>query len=61
VSLQSVNTKAYLHSHSQHRFTQRNCPNCPIIGQQEVTAFSEARNAQNLWVVTDGIFVARNA
>jgi hypothetical protein len=37
----SETTRAVLHSHSQHRFTQRNCPNCPIIGQQEVTGFSE--------------------
>lgn len=56
VTLQSKNQGAYLHSHSQHRFTQKNCPNCPIIGQQEVTCFKE-QNPQNLWTVDGGVFV----
>ena len=56
VTLQSQNQGVFLHSHSQHRFTQKNCPNCPIIGQQEVTCFQE-RNPQNLWMVNGGVFV----
>mmetsp|Transcript_58954 Transcript_58954/g.133466 ORF Transcript_58954/g.133466 Transcript_58954/m.133466 type:complete len:215 (+) Transcript_58954:13-657(+) len=41
VRFQSDATGAVLHSHSQHRFDERNCPRCPIVGQQEVTAFTE--------------------
>ena len=58
VTLRSPNTGAYLHSHSQHRYTQRNCPNCPIVGQQEVTGFGE-QNPQNFWVVSEGIFIQK--
>ena len=56
VALQSQNQGAYLHSHSQHRFTQKNCPNCPIVGQQEVTCFRE-QNQQNFWTVSGGVFI----
>lgn len=56
VRLQHVSTSRFLHSHSQHRFDQQNCPNCPIHGQQEITCFGEPNN-QNLWQVQKGVFV----
>eukprot|EP00742_Colponemidia_sp_Colp-10_P002525 GILJ01002698.1.p1 GENE.GILJ01002698.1~~GILJ01002698.1.p1 ORF type:complete len:231 (+),score=31.12 GILJ01002698.1:68-760(+) len=49
-------TGHYLHSHDGYRFNQNNCPNCPIMGQQEVTAF-HTKNKDNLWQVDDGVFL----
>jgi hypothetical protein len=34
---------------------RQNCPNCPIVGQQEVTAFNSA-NAQNTWKAVLGVY-----
>jgi len=37
VRFKHKDTGMYLHSHTAHRFTQQNCPSCPIQGQYEVT------------------------
>lgn len=55
VRFKHKDTGKFLHSHSAHRFNQYNCPNCPINGQYEVTAFSAA-NPQNSWIADQGIF-----
>mmetsp|Transcript_23215 Transcript_23215/g.33742 ORF Transcript_23215/g.33742 Transcript_23215/m.33742 type:complete len:229 (-) Transcript_23215:90-776(-) len=55
VRLKSVDTKRYLHSHEEHRFNQRNCRNCPIIGQQEVTCF-QTKGTNNLWYADKGVY-----
>lgn len=39
VRLKHRDTGRFLHSHTQFRFTQRNCPNCPIIGEERPCLF----------------------
>jgi dolichyl-phosphate-mannose--protein O-mannosyl transferase len=58
VRIESSSIGGYLHSHSQHRFSQQNCPTCPIIGQQEVTCFGET-NSQNVWRAEKGLTHSR--
>ncbi|CAM9852111.1 unnamed protein product, partial [Chrysoparadoxa australica] len=58
VKLRSVATGAYLQSSKSARFDQRNCPNCPIIGQQEVVGGSEqASGNESLWKADQGLFI----
>ncbi|CAN0219724.1 unnamed protein product, partial [Ascophyllum nodosum] len=42
VKLKHVSTKKYLSTTMNQKFTQSNCPNCPIIGQLEVSCASSS-------------------
>jgi len=53
------NTNKYLHSTASQRFTQRNCPNCPIVGQQEVTGHGDG-GSDSVWQTTEGVFMPRH-
>mmetsp|Transcript_2688 Transcript_2688/g.3873 ORF Transcript_2688/g.3873 Transcript_2688/m.3873 type:complete len:206 (+) Transcript_2688:69-686(+) len=50
--LYHVDTGMYLHSHS-HKFGN------PIPNQQEITAYARYGDAQNIWMVEEGIFLGR--
>jgi len=57
VQLRNTATGAYLRSSQHHRFTDANCPKCPIIGQQEVTAGPQVDHL-SLWTSgSSGIWV----
>ncbi|OWZ17698.1 Stromal cell-derived factor 2 precursor [Phytophthora megakarya] len=49
-------TSQVLYTSSKSRFDDSNCPNCPINGQQEVSATSH-RDADTLWFAGEGIYV----
>eukprot|EP00286_Rhodomonas_abbreviata_P023764 CAMPEP_0181293508 /NCGR_PEP_ID=MMETSP1101-20121128/3103_1 /TAXON_ID=46948 /ORGANISM="Rhodomonas abbreviata, Strain Caron Lab Isolate" /LENGTH=221 /DNA_ID=CAMNT_0023398101 /DNA_START=269 /DNA_END=934 /DNA_ORIENTATION=+ len=50
-------TRAYLHTHTNYKFDQSNCgQNCPIGGQQEVTAYPQADDELNFWKTAEGIY-----
>ena len=56
VRLKHRETGGYLHSHAV-RFDQSNCGgNCPIMGQQEVTAFQNANDDNNWWQSAEGVY-----
>jgi dolichyl-phosphate-mannose--protein O-mannosyl transferase len=54
--LQHVPTGRYLSASDQARFTQQNCPNCPIVGQLEVAAVTGQKEGGK-WVVQRGVFI----
>ncbi len=53
--LKHKDTGKFLQSQALHKFTQRNCPNCPIVGQQEVTC-GTAQAATSAWTPVQGVF-----
>jgi len=56
VRFKNRGTGAYLHSHT-YRFDKSNCGgNCPIMGQQEVTAFQVAGDDNNWWRSAEGVY-----
>jgi hypothetical protein len=55
VRFKHKDTGKWLQSQAAHRFTQRNCPNCPIIGQQEVTC-AASEGATTGWKAVHGVF-----
>jgi len=49
-------TGKYLHTHKS-KFDQSNCgAQCPIAGQQEVTAYQVADDENNWWKTAEGVF-----
>ncbi|GMI05560.1 hypothetical protein TrVE_jg1870 [Triparma verrucosa] len=54
--LQHVETKQFLTSDQGARFTQQNCPNCPIVGQLEVVG-TRGGGEGGKWVVQRGVFI----
>lgn len=54
IKLQHVDTSKYLSTSSNQLFTQYNCPNCPINGQQEVSAWKDDGDA--VWTAEEGIY-----
>ncbi|TDH73019.1 hypothetical protein CCR75_003720 [Bremia lactucae] len=50
-------TNAWLSTSSKARFDPSNCPNCPINGQQEVSATSTRDSHTILWYAGEGIYV----
>uniref|UniRef100_A0A7S3DBZ2 MIR domain-containing protein n=1 Tax=Palpitomonas bilix TaxID=652834 RepID=A0A7S3DBZ2_9EUKA len=55
IRFRHADTRKYLHTHASHKFDRGNCGfTCPIIGQQEVTAFGQ-KNDDNVWAVAEGI------
>ena len=59
VALQSPVMGSYLHTHSSALFDSRNCPGCPIIGQQEVSAVPRPSSAAH-WFADKGIFLTED-
>ena len=57
--LKHVDTGKFLASSSQSKFTNQNCPNCPIVGQLEVAATSKMGEGSR-WVVQRGVMVSMN-
>lgn len=57
IRLQSTATGRYLYSGNDVRFTQQNCPNCPIINQLEVSG-DPAPNENTIWQTGQGLFLA---
>mmetsp|Transcript_4685 Transcript_4685/g.6911 ORF Transcript_4685/g.6911 Transcript_4685/m.6911 type:complete len:227 (-) Transcript_4685:353-1033(-) len=55
IRLKHKDTGKYLQTQASHMFDQRNCRNCPIVGQQEVYAAGKA-NANNLWYTDEGVY-----
>ena len=56
VRLKSRGTGSYLHSHAV-RFDASNCGgNCPIMGQQEITAYHAADDENNWWASAEGVY-----
>mmetsp|Transcript_21292 Transcript_21292/g.68700 ORF Transcript_21292/g.68700 Transcript_21292/m.68700 type:complete len:208 (-) Transcript_21292:76-699(-) len=55
VQLRHVETGRYLSTHSGRDFNDRNCHNCPIVGQLEVAA-SPSRGSSEEWVADLGIY-----
>lgn len=53
VRLRHVVTGHYLYTASSALFTHHNCPNCPIVGQQEVSA---SAHQQPWWRTDEGIY-----
>ena len=58
VRLQHVDTGKWLVTSKRQMFTQNNCPNCPINGQLEVSAWHESTDAD--WIAEDGIYYLEN-
>lgn len=54
--LQHKETGKFLTSDSGARFTQQNCPNCPIVGQLEVVG-TKGGGEGGKWVVQRGVFI----
>ena len=56
VRLRHVETGRYLGASGAMKFTQQNCPNCPIVGQLEVAAFVKAGEGTK-FVAQRGVFI----
>nr|CCA21440.1 stromal cellderived factor 2 precursor putative [Albugo laibachii Nc14] len=56
VRLRNAITGSYLLTSNQKLFDNSNCPQCPINGQQEVSATSKA-DEKTLWFAEEGIYV----
>ena len=56
VRLKHVETGRYLGATSSTKFTQQNCPNCPIVGQLEVAAFAKSGDTTK-FVAQRGVFI----
>lgn len=56
VRLKHVETGRYLGASSNTKFTQQNCPNCPIVGQLEVAAFAKSNDGTK-FVAQRGMFI----
>lgn len=46
----------YLTTSEKNKFTQQNCPNCPIVGQMEVTGGGSA-GAISTWKADQGVYL----
>ena len=55
IRLRNVTTGKYLISASKYSYNQGNCPNCPIIGDREVSG-GEANSREDQWAVDLGVF-----
>ena len=55
VRLKHKDTGKLLQAQSQHAFNQRNCPNCPINGQYEVTCGASGA-VTTVWKAVQGVF-----
>ncbi len=55
VRLKHKDTGRFLHSEEKQRFTNRNCPNCPIVGQQEIFC-AQSPTPDNIWKAVAGVF-----
>ncbi|CCI10142.1 unnamed protein product [Albugo candida] len=56
VRLRNAITGTYLLTSNQKRFDDSNCPQCPINGQQEVSAASKV-DEKTTWFAEEGIYV----
>jgi len=56
VRLKNLQTGRYLQTDHAVSFDNSNCPRCPIIGQQEVSA-SNAKTDKSLWFAGEGIYI----
>jgi dolichyl-phosphate-mannose--protein O-mannosyl transferase len=56
IRLKHKDTGRFLQTEAKHRFTQKNCPNCPIIGQQEVFCH-QTSGVETAWKATLGVFI----
>ncbi|EKU22443.1 stromal cell-derived factor 2 [Nannochloropsis gaditana CCMP526] len=56
VRFKHKDTGRFLQTEAKHRFTQKNCPNCPIVGQQEVFCH-QTGGAETVWKAVQGIFI----
>jgi dolichyl-phosphate-mannose--protein O-mannosyl transferase len=54
--LRHLDTGRYLAASDQAKFTQQNCPNCPIVGQLEIAGV-KAQKDSGKWVVQRGVFI----
>lgn len=57
--LQHVDTGKYLDAFSNYKYTNKNCPNCPVVDHGEVSA-SSTKKMSNLWKVHSGFFFPEN-
>jgi len=62
VEFRSTETGKYLASSTQAKFTQNNCPNCPILGHYEVSAVkgSGGKNGVTAFKADIGLFIIPN-
>jgi len=62
VEFRSVDTGRYLASSNNAKFTQANCPNCPILGHYEVMALGKSggKNGVTTFKADIGVFVQPN-
>lgn len=56
IKLQHVATRKYLSSSKKRKFTQSNCPNCPIVNHLEVTGASRYGEG-SLFRAEQGVFI----
>lgn len=56
VRLRNAITGTYLLTSNQKRFDDSNCPQCPINGQQEVSAASKV-DEKTTWFAEEGVYV----
>lgn len=56
VKLKHANTQRYLITSDKNKFTQQNCPNCPIVGQMEVTCGGSA-GVISTWKADQGVYL----
>jgi len=59
VNLQHVDTRAYLYARRSDQFNDRNCRNCPIVGQLEVSCSrvgSPSSDSYAQWQTNEGVF-----
>lgn len=54
--LKHRDTGRFVHTSSKHKFSQKNCPNCPIIGQSEASCV-QTPTAESTWRATQGVFI----
>lgn len=55
--LEHVATSKYLSSASSHKFTKYNCPQCPVIGELEVSATAKSIDHNNMFCTDQGIHI----
>lgn len=56
VRFQHADTSMLLFSSTSNAFTQKNCPNCPILGQYEISAAKKA-DKNTRWSTGQGIYI----
>ncbi|CEM00828.1 unnamed protein product [Vitrella brassicaformis CCMP3155] len=59
VALKHEGLPGYLRTTAKHKFTQANCPRCPILGHQEVAvAMVSKPSSDDYWLAYEGVLIS---